>query len=48
MKEQLEQFLDLKQKKVSENYNLSDHPVDIMSFDKIFVECDIAQGMTIN
>ena len=27
---------------VSGKYNLSDHPVDIISFDNIFVECDIA------
>ena len=33
---------------VNGNYNLSDHPVDIISFDNIFVECDIAQGMIIN
>ena len=26
-------------------YNLSDNPVDILSFDNIFLECDIAQGM---
>ena len=26
-------------------YNLSDNPVDILSFDNIFIECDIAQGM---
>ena len=28
-----------------EEYNLSTNPVDILSFDKIFPECDIAQGM---
>ena len=26
-------------------YNLSDNPVDILSFDNFFLECDIAQGM---
>ena len=26
-------------------YNISDNPVDILSFDNIFLECDIAQGM---
>ena len=26
-------------------YNLSDNSVDILSFDNIFLECDIAQGM---
>ena len=25
------------------NYNLSDNPVDILSFDNIFIECNIAQ-----
>ena len=33
---------------VSEKYNLSDHPVDIISFNHIFVEYDIAQGMIVN
>ena len=27
-------------------YNLSPNPVDILSFDIIFLECDIAEGMT--
>ena len=27
-------------------YNLSPNPVDILSIDKIFLECDIAKGMT--
>ena len=26
-------------------YNLSDNPVDIISFDNIFIECNIAQGI---
>ena len=26
-------------------YNLSDNPVDILSFDNIFIECNIAHGM---
>ena len=26
-------------------YNLSDNPVDILSFDNIFIECDISQGL---
>ena len=30
---------------LNKGYNLSDHPVDILSFDKIFLECNIAQGM---
>ena len=28
-----------------EEYKLSTNPVDILSFDNIFLECDIAQGM---
>ena len=28
-----------------EEYTLSNNPVDILSFDKIFVETDIANGM---
>ena len=28
-----------------EEYTASDHPVDILSFDDIFLECNIAQGM---
>ena len=30
---------------IYEEYNLSDNPVDIISFDNILIECDIAQGM---
>ena len=26
-------------------YNLSPNPVDILSFDNVFLKCDIAQGM---
>ena len=26
-------------------YNLSDNPVDILPFDNVFLECDIAKGM---
>ena len=29
-----------------EKYNLSENPVDILSFDNIFLECNIAQGMS--
>ena len=29
-------------------YNNSDYPVDIISFDNIFIETDIALGMLIN
>ena len=28
-----------------EKYNLSPNPVDVLSFDNIFLDCDIAQGM---
>ena len=34
--------------KLYEEYNLSDKPVDIISFDNIFIECDIAKGMIFN
>ena len=30
---------------IFEEYNLSDNPVDILSFDNIFIETDIAKGM---
>ena len=30
---------------IYEEYNLSPKPVDILSFDNIFIECDIAQSM---
>ena len=30
---------------IYEEYNLPPNPVDILSFDNIFLECDIAQGM---
>ena len=30
---------------IYEEYNLSDNPVDILSFDNIFIETNIAQGM---
>ena len=30
---------------IYEEYNLSPNPVDILSFDNIFLECNIAQGM---
>ena len=30
---------------IYEEYNLSDNPVDILSFYNIFIECDIARGM---
>ena len=30
---------------IYEKYNISPNPVDIISFDNIFIECDIARGM---
>ena len=38
-------LLGFKKTTIYEEYNLSPNPVDILSFDNIFVECDIAQGM---
>ena len=38
-------LLVYKPKIINQEYNLSDHPVDILSFDNIFLECNIAQGM---
>ena len=30
---------------IFEKYNLSQNPVDLLSFDNVFIECDIAQSM---
>ena len=38
-------LLGFKPKVLVEEYNLSDYPVDILSFDNIFLECNIARGM---
>ena len=38
-------LLGFKPKVLQDEYNLSDYAVDILSFDIIFLECDIAQGM---
>ena len=38
-------LLGFKKTTIFEEYNLSPNPVDILSFDKIFLECDIVQGM---
>ena len=38
-------LLGFKPKTLNKEYTLSDHPVDILSFDNIFLECNIAQGM---
>ena len=38
-------LLGFNKRTIYEEYNLSDNPVDIISFDNMFIECDIAQGM---
>ena len=38
-------LLGFKPKINHEEYNLSDYPVDILSIDNVFLECDIAQGI---
>ena len=38
-------LLGFDERTIYEEYNLSDNPVDILSFDNIFIETDIAQGM---
>ena len=38
-------LLGFNKRAIYEEYILSDNPVDIISFDNIFIECDIAQGM---
>ena len=38
-------LLGFNKRTIYEEYNLSENPVDIISFDNIFIECDIAQGM---
>ena len=38
-------LLGFKARTLYDEYNLSQNPVDILSFDNIFLECDIAQGM---
>ena len=39
------QLLGFSKTKIYEEYNISPNPVDIISFDNIFIECDIARGM---
>ena len=41
----LRSLLGFNKRTIYEEYNLSDNPVDILSFDNIFIECDIAKGM---
>ena len=38
-------LLGYNKRTIYEEYNLSDNPVDILSFDNIFIECDIDRGM---
>ena len=38
-------LLGFNKKTIYDEYNLSDNPVDILSFDNIFIETNIAQGM---
>ena len=38
-------LLGFNRRTIYEEYNLSDNPVDILSFDNIFIETDIAKGM---
>ena len=38
-------LLGFKPRILNKEYNLSDYPVDILSFDNVFIETDIAKGM---
>ena len=38
-------LLGFNKRTIYEEYNISDNPVDILSLDNIFIECDIARGM---
>ena len=39
------ELLGFKPKVINEDYNLSDYSVDFLSFDNIFLETDITQGV---
>ena len=41
----IKDLLGFNARTLHEEHNLSNNPVDILSFDYIFLECDIAQGM---
>ena len=41
----IREILGFNKTTIFEEYNLSPNPVDILSFDNIFLECNIAQGM---
>ena len=45
LNDSIRHLLGFKPKVLFLYYNLSDHPVDILSFDNTFLECDIAQGV---
>ena len=46
--ETIREVLGCKSKRISNEINNSDYPVDIISFDNIFIQTDIALGMLIN
>ena len=41
----IDNFLGLGETILWQEYNLTPNPVDILSFDNIFLECDIARRM---
>ena len=43
--EKIRNFLGFRETLLYKEYNLSPNPVDLFSFDNIFLECDIAQRM---
>ena len=45
MKDGIRNLLGFDETILYNDYNLSPNPVDFLSFDNIFIECDIAQGM---
>ena len=44
-KDSIGELLGFNKTSIYEEYNISPNPVDIISFDNIFIECDIARGM---
>ena len=46
MEDSIRNLLGLNETILYNEYNISPNPVDILSFDDIFIESDIAQGMT--
>ena len=43
--DRIENLLDFPETIIYQEYNLSSNPVDTLSFDNIFLECDIAKGI---